>query len=159
MLKEFSRQGHFKWLYISNTLVQKYNNTKHRTINMKPNKVNSKNENKLLSTVFNKIKMFLPGRYKVGDYVRISKNRKIFDKGYTPNWSTEIFRIYKVRITNPVTYLEKDYQNQPILGGFYEFELQKVKNPDTYLIEKVLKRRGEQAYVKWLGFDHSTTHG
>ena len=155
MWKQFSMQGSYKWLPILKNLLQTYNNTKHRTINMKPNQVTAKTEHKLLSTVYNKIKIFLPGKFKVGDYIRISKNRKIFDKGYTPNWTTEIFKIYKVRVTNPVTYLLKDYQDQPIHGGFYEFELQKAKHPNTYLVEKVLKRNGDQVYVKWLGFDNS----
>lgn len=155
MWKEFSMQGNYKWLPILSNLLQKYNDTKHRTINMKPNQVNAKAEKRLLSSVYNKIKIFLPGKFKVGDFVRISKTRKTFDKGYTPNWTTEIFKIYKVRVTNPVTYLLKDYQNQPIQGGFYEFELQKSKYPDNYLIEKVLKRKGDQVYVKWLGFDNS----
>jgi hypothetical protein len=42
-----------------------------------------------------------------------------------------------------------------ILGGFYEMELQKVKHPDVYLVEKVLKKKGKKLYVKWLGFDES----
>ena len=55
--------------------------------------------------------------------------------------------------TNPVTYKLKDYRDQPIAGGFYEKELLKAKYSDVYLVEKVLKKRGKQIYVKWLGFD------
>ena len=41
-------------------------------------------------------------RFKVGDKVRISKyKRKIFDKRYTPNWTKEIFLVYKIKSTNP----------------------------------------------------------
>lgn len=105
---------------------------------------------------YSHIKIFQRGKFRVGDLVRISKNRHIFEKGYTPNWTTEIFKIRKVQKTNPVTYLLKDYQNDPIKGGFYEVELQKAKYPDTYLIEKVIRKKGNQLYVKWLGFD--TTH-
>ncbi|XP_051167377.1 uncharacterized protein LOC127285417 [Leptopilina boulardi] len=49
----------------------------------------------------------------------------------------------------------KDYQDEPIAEGFYEFEFLKVKHPEMYLVEKVLKRRGNQLYVKWLGFDNT----
>jgi len=49
----------------------------------------------------------------------------------------------------------KDFQDQPVEGGFYEQELTSVKYPDVYLIEKVLKRRGNRLFVKWLGFDSS----
>ena len=42
-------------------------------------------------------------RFKVGDKVRISKyKRKVFDKGYTPNWTEEIFLIDKIQSTNPM---------------------------------------------------------
>ena len=85
----------------------------------------------------------------------MSKVKQVFEKGYTPNWSTEIFTVSKVVKTNPVTYHLKDYQDKPITGGFYEEELSKTKYPHIYLVEKVLKRRGKQAYVKWLGFDKS----
>lgn len=152
MWKQFSMQGSYKFLNILQQLVDKYNNAKHRTIKIKPNQVNEKNERKLLNTVYNRIKMFKKGKFKVGDHVRISKNRKTFEKGYTPNWTTEIFSIRKVQLTNPVTYLLEDYRKQPIKGGFYEFELQRVKYSETYLVEKVLKRRGDTLFVKWLGF-------
>jgi hypothetical protein len=42
-----------------------------------------------------------------------------------------------------------------ILGGFYEMELKKVKHPDVYLVEKVLKKKRKKLYVKWLGFNES----
>lgn len=156
MWKQFSMQGTYKWIDIISGLVQDYNNTKHRTIKMRPNQVSEKNAKTLLNTVYSHIKKFRRGKFRVGTYVRISKNRHIFDKGYTPNWTTEIFSIAKVQKTNPVTYLLNDYQNNPIKGGFYDAELQKVKYPDTYLVEKIIRKKDGQLYVKWLGMD--TTH-
>ncbi|XP_043476413.1 uncharacterized protein LOC122507653 [Leptopilina heterotoma] len=85
--------------------------------------------------------------------VRISKNKHISEKGYTPNWTTEIFTISQVKSTKPVTYKLKDYQDQPIEGGFYEEEISKVKYSDIYLIEKVLKNRRDEVFVKWLQLD------
>jgi len=87
--------------------------------------------------------------------VRVSNAKQVFEKGYTPNWSTEIFTIVRVAPTNPVTYHLKDYRDQSILGGFYEHEIQKTKHPDIYLVEKVIKKRGNQVFVKWSGFDNS----
>ena len=66
-----------------------------------------------------------------------------------------LFSVVCVAKTNPVTHHLKDYKGEPIAGGFYEQELVKVKYPDVYLLEKVLKRRNNQIYVKWLGFDNS----
>lgn len=86
-----------------------------------------------------------------------SVSRKLFGKGYTRNWSTELFTIKQVKITNPVTYLLEDYRKQPILGAFYEPELQKVKHQDIYiyLVERVIRQKGSKVSVKWLGLDHS----
>ena len=66
-------------------------------------------------------------KFKIGDRVRISKYKSTFEKGYTPNWSTKIFTVDHVKSTKPVTYKLKDYQDQPITGGFYEQELVRVK--------------------------------
>ncbi|KAK5644784.1 hypothetical protein RI129_006084 [Pyrocoelia pectoralis] len=95
-------------------------------------------------------------RFKVGDVVRISKYKSVFEKGYTPNWSCELFKIVKISITNPVTYLIEDMKGDPVLGGFYESELQKAKHPDVYLVEKILRRKNSKVYVKWLGLDEKS---
>jgi hypothetical protein len=95
-------------------------------------------------------------KFRLGNIVRISKYKSIFEKGYTPSWSTELFKIVKVNVTNPPTYMLESLEGEPIKGCFYEPELQKTNSPDTYLVEKILKKRRrnniEQLFVKWLGF-------
>lgn len=155
MWKEFSMQGNYKWLQLLPRLLQKYNNTIHSTINMKPVDVNSKNAKNIMETVYRvKPVASKPPKFKVNDKVRISKSKALFAKGYTPNWSNELFKIVKVQRTKPTTYLLKDYLDQPVLGAFYEQELQKTKVDEIYLVEKILKRRGDQLFVKFLGFDN-----
>ena len=66
-------------------------------------------------------------RYNVGDRVRISKFKNIFAKGYTPNWSKEIFIVNKANGTVPWTYSLKDLNDEEILDSFYDGELQKTK--------------------------------
>lgn len=153
MWKEFSMQGNYHWLDILKQIVKKYNNTKHRTIGMKPSEVTKKNEQELLNTAYNHIKIVdIKSKFKVGDHVRVSKIRGVFDKKYMPNWSTEIFTIRKVQLTNPTTYLLKDVYNKDIKGGFYKEQLQKVKYPNIYLVERIIKRKENKLFVKWLGF-------
>ena len=94
-------------------------------------------------------------KFKKGDNVWISKATYVFEKGYTPNWGMEVFTVVLVAKTNPVTYHLKDYEEESIAGGFYEQKLAKVEYPDVYLVEKVLRRRENQIYVKWFGFDNS----
>ncbi|XP_018370140.1 PREDICTED: uncharacterized protein LOC108765791 [Trachymyrmex cornetzi] len=110
---------------------------------------------RLLTTVYNRVKIATPARYKVGDSVRVRKFKTVFDKRYTPNWTTEMFKIIKVQQTNPVTYLLRDFREEPIAGEIYEYELHIVANHDVHLVEKMLLKRGNEVYVKWLGFDNS----
>ena len=61
----------------------------------------------------------------IGDSVRITKKKKIFDKGYTQRWTEEILKISKViQLTIPVTYKIIDYNGEEIQGSFYAQKLQ-----------------------------------
>ncbi|XP_011636546.1 uncharacterized protein LOC105426842 [Pogonomyrmex barbatus] len=78
---------------------------------------------KFLTTVYSRVNIAAPARFKVGDSIRVSKFKTTFEKDYTSNWTTEIFKIIKVPKTNPVTYLLENYKGKPVAGGFYEYEL------------------------------------
>ena len=65
-------------------------------------------------------------KFKIGDIVRISKYKNIFAKGYTPNWSEEVFVIKKVKNTLPWTHVINDLNREKIVEAFYENELQKT---------------------------------
>ena len=96
-------------------IVQKYNNKKHRTIKMKPIDVKDNSYIDFGKEVNNN-----DPKFKVGDHVRISKYKNIFVKGYTPNWSEEVFAIKKIRNTAPWTYVIDDFNGKEITGTFYE---------------------------------------
>lgn len=123
---------------------------------MKPSEVNVENEQELLNTVYNYKRQYSKRRmakFSVGDHVRLSEYRTVFDKSYTPNWTTAIFTVRKVQYnTDPITYLLRSYNNIDIEGSIYAEELQKVENPNEYLVEKILGRRNGKVKVKWLGF-------
>ena len=87
--------------------VNKYNNTKHT----KRVYIDEHNEQ--------------DSRFKVGDRVRISKFKNIFAKGYTPNWSKQIFIVDKINDAVPYTYNIKDLNDEESIGSFYDRELQK----------------------------------
>ena len=92
-------------------------------------------------------------KFKVGDHVRISKYKNIFAKGYTPNWSEEVFVIKKVKNTVPWTHVISNVNDEEIIGTFYEKELQKT-NQEEFRIEKVIKIKGDKLHVKWKGYDN-----
>ena len=79
---------------------------------------------------------------------------KIFEKGYGPNWSEEVFVIKKIKSTVPWTYVISDLKGEEIVRTFYEKELQKTNQKD-FRVEKVIKRKGDKLYVKWEGYDSS----
>ena len=93
-------------------------------------------------------------KFQVGDYVRISKYENIFAKGYTPNWSEEVFMITEVKNTVPWTYVISDLNGKEIIGTFCEKKLQKT-NRQKLREEKVIRRKGDKLYVKWKGYDNS----
>ena len=101
-------------------VVNKYNNTKHSTIKMKPIDVNDNNKRVYIDEHNEK-----RSRFKVGDRVRISKFKNIFAKVYTHNWSKEIFIVNKINDTVPYTYNIKDLNDEEIIGSFYDRELKK----------------------------------
>ena len=65
-------------------------------------------------------------KFKVGDYVRISKYKNIFSIEYMPNWSEEVLVISKIKNTVPWTYVINDLNREEIIGSFYKKELQKT---------------------------------
>ena len=93
-------------------------------------------------------------KFKVGDYVRISKYEIIFAKGDRPNWSEEVFIIKKVKNTVRWTYVVNDLSGEEIVRTFYKKELQST-NQNEFRIEKVINKKGDKLYVKWKGYDIS----
>ena len=129
--------------------VDEYNNTYRKTIKMKPIDVKDNTYIDFEKEVNDK-----DPKFKLGDYVRISKYRNIFVKGYTPNWSEEVCVIKKVKNTVPWTYVINDLNGEEIIGIFYKKELQKA-NQKEFRTGKVIKRKGDKLYVKWKGYDNS----
>ncbi|KAE9521388.1 hypothetical protein AGLY_018210, partial [Aphis glycines] len=148
MYRVFTAQGSYKWLSILSILIDNYNNSKHRTIGMTPVQAE---ENPALVTLKQRTIVNRKVKFHVGDKVRISTQKGVFTKGFLPNWSTEIFTIVKINKTEPPTYQLHDYHDEPIAGCFYTEEISKTNFPNDYLIEKIIRKKGNQLYVKWIG--------
>ena len=88
-------------------IADKYNNTVHRTIKMKPTDVTSDSY-----AEHNQDSNLTKPKFKVGDHVRISKYKNIFAKGYTQNWSEEVFVVSKIKDTVPWTYVISDLKGE-----------------------------------------------
>ena len=121
LYKHMTATGKNVYYHALDDVVNKYNNTKHSTIKMKP--IDVKNNKRVHIDEHNE----KDGRFKVGDRVRISKFKNIFAKGYAPNWSKEIFIVDKINDTVPYMYNLKDLNDEEIIGSFYHKELQKTE--------------------------------
>ena len=121
LYKHMTATGKNVYYDVLDDAVNKYNNTKHSTIKIKP--IDVKNNKRVYIDEHNE----KDSRFKVGDRVRISKFKNIFAKGYTPNWSKEILLVNKINDTVPYTYNVKDLNDEEIIGSFYDRELQKAK--------------------------------
>ena len=126
--------------------VNEYNNTYHRTIKMKP--VDVKDNTYIDSTELHSVEMDSnkDPKLKDGDHVRISRYKSISAKGYTQNWSEEVFVIKKVKNTVPWTYVINYLNGEKIIETFYEKEPQKT-NQQEFRTEKVMKRKDDKLYV------------
>jgi len=140
MWKRFTAENTRNWIDMLDKLLFQYNNKKHSTIKMTPTE----------ASYAGKLK------FEVGDQVRISRIKGLFEKGYLPNWSEELYTVYEVRRTTPTTYILKDMNGKIIAGGFYTEELQRSKQ-EVFRIEKIVRKKKingiEHGLVKWLGYN------
>ena len=155
MWKQFGIQGNTHYLDILPKILEQCSNTKHGSIKMTPVEASKKrNEGIVYFNLHGNTEPSSKPKFKVGDKVRISKcKRKVFDKGYTPNWTEEVFIIDKIQYTSPITFKLKDLHGEEIEGSFYNPELSKAKE-DVFRIEKIIRRnhKKKQALVKWKGY-------
>ena len=170
MWRYFTKKNTRRYVDKLQDFVYAYNHRVHRSIKHRPADVNKSNVAEVRSILYKKksIKVNRNGkaksrrtrfRFAVGDSVRISKLKGIFEKGYANNWSEEIFTIAKRFSRETPVYSVKDSNDELLTGTFYEFELQKVTPPDFYTVEEILKERGrgpkKEYYVKWKGYPAS----
>ena len=97
----------------------------------------------------NTMKIFIKKdpKFKVGDHDIISKYKNVFAKGYTRNWSEEIFVISKIKNTVSWTYVINDLNGEEITGRFCEKELQKTSQKE-FRIEEIIRRKGDKCQME-----------
>jgi hypothetical protein len=158
MYKRFTAENTRNWIDMLDKLMKEYNNRVHSTIGITPVKaIQEENYMTALQNTIDKTRLIpiTKPKFKIGDKVRISRTKALFEKGYLPNWSEELYVIDKVQKTIPVTYRLKDLLDEEIAGSFYEKELQK-SDQEVYRVEKVIRKKKidgiEHGLVKWSGY-------
>ena len=163
MFKYFSKVNSYRYVDVLQALVDGYNGTYHRSIKMQPKQVRHIHQPLIRQRLYGEKttkRQRKNYKYNIGDWVRISKQRVTFAKGYLPGWSEEIFVIRKRRLQREPIYYLRDLKNENLTGAFYEPELQRVHEPTEYHVEKVLRSRTrrdgvKEYFVKWKGYDAS----
>lgn len=164
MWKIFIAKNTRKWINLVPELIDFYNNKPHRGIkNMTPAEAHNLKQDDV-SDLWEyqyddlPVKNPRPPKFKVGDYVRMSRKKGIFEKGFEPSWTFEIYKITEVVKSVPWMYKVEDLLGEPFAGSFYEEELQKTKQTpkSEFMAEKVLQKKTvdgkKMGLVKWLGF-------
>lgn len=155
LYKEFTANNNRNWTKTLPQLIEYYNYEHiHRGIKMTPDQKKTQvsiPEEK----IFTKRKS---PKFKLHDVVRVSLAKKVFDRGYEQKWSDEQYTIVGVNHGNIPSYNLRDGNNNDISGSFYEPELQKIKYPNVYPVEKIHKRRTKngitEVLVSWLGYSN-----
>jgi len=157
MWRYFTATNKDRYIDKLQSFVHAYNHRLHRSIKRRPVDVTEKNQHEIFETLYG-----IPARskpkykFKVGDAVRISKYKMLFEKGYKENWTEEIFTVSKRLPRSPPVYRIKDSQQETLVGTFYEEELQKVERPEEYIIDDIIETRGrgkrKEVFVSWKGY-------
>ena len=115
ILKQMTAISKNVYFDVLDDIVNKYNNTVHRTIKMKPIDITDDYFAEYTEDFKKK-----DAKFKVGDHVRIWKHKNIFAKGYAPNWSEEVVVVSGIKNTVSRTYVVSDLNVEEITGIFYQ---------------------------------------
>lgn len=157
MFKYFTAYNTLNYLSVLDNILNAYNNNLHRSIGTSPNKVNTRNEQRVWDFQY---KQYLQKygtkkyQYDKGDIVRITKYRKEFRKGYLPTYQEEYFKVHERINTYPPTYKLTDMNNESIRGTFYAAEIQTVLPVrGQYKILKSRKTKKQKEFlVHFIGY-------
>lgn len=169
LVRYMTRHQVHRWIDVLPSITESYNKSYHRSIKRSPQSIKSYDSAALWQLQYGELPKpqamkkkqtflrFTDFKYKVGDLVRVSYARRPFQREYDERWSRELFVINKRFMREYIPqYQLKDYAGETITGTFYQNQLKKAYEQDTYLVERVLKtrsHRGQKQYlVRWKGW-------
>ena len=125
--KYFYKTKTKNWIDIIEKVVRNYNNTPHSSTGVAPNQVTESNRKQVYKRLYPDLGLRTVCKLKEGDRVRKILNKDIYEKGYTRNWSEEIYIIENIKQSNGVCYYYlKDHANNSLPGIYYYYQLNLV---------------------------------
>ena len=118
----FQHHNTKRWIDVLSTFVDNYNSTPHSTTGLAPNDVTEKNRKEVYKRMYPHHGIKIECKHRVGDLVRTKLDKGIFPKGYTPNWSQEIYIIVSERQSEGVCWYKLADQSGKSLPGIYYSE-------------------------------------
>jgi hypothetical protein len=152
MWRYFTHNRTRRYVNVLQDFMHAYNHSYHSAIKMTPTEALTREKEAWRNLYENKLLLREKPKFSVGDHVRISREKGVFEKGFEHNWSREIFLISGILRRDKIVYTLTDLNKETIEGTFYEVELQKVNLPEKYTIEKILQKKGNKYFVKWQGY-------
>ena len=120
------------WISVYQQIVENYNNTPHSTHKLAPLDVTAENRKEVYKRLYPKSMVTVECRLKIGDKVRKIREKNKHEKGYTPNWSEEIYTISSVRQKNAVCWYKlTDLTGHELEGIWYYYQLNLVARNDS----------------------------
>jgi len=130
--KKYKTNQNCKYIDVLPALMYSYNNSYHRTIRMKPCEVNLENESEVWMRMYgfkesclNSKNQIVKLKFHINDFVKIQRYKTTFEKGYTPTWTRETFRVCFVLLNNPPLYKIEAFDGK-VIGSYNANDLQKV---------------------------------
>jgi transposase InsO family protein len=170
MWKKFTDTHNQHWIAILHEIVHWYNTQRiHRSIKMTPAEASDKSKETNLR-ILQQQKLddhqWVHPAFITGDYVRMLRDKKRFEKSYTEKWSQEIFIIDDIKFGKPHMYKLRKIEGEVLKGSFYKEELQLTEFiPETsdlkhekcvYEVENIVGEKVENNelfyLVKWIGY-------
>ena len=154
MFKLLTKTQTHRWIDVLQKVMDTYNSKRHSVIKMSPNEA-WKHPNEIIDDEAydgDVEEEDEKPRFKLGDYVRVSRVKGTFEKGFDMSFTPEVFQISGINHTHPVTYQLTDMKREPLEGTFYEQEMKLTKLKNYALVESVLERKKGKVKVKYMGW-------
>jgi len=158
LFKVFTHTEQYRYVDgVLDDLVHAYNHRYHRSIKMSPVEASLPEKTlEVYDILYGKKEKHRAPKLQVGDFVRISREKKHFEKGYTWYWSEEVFKIKQVIAHTTPCYKIEDFDGHAVIGSFYEPEIQKVAEPERFKIAYIVQSKGKnnslRHLVHWRGY-------
>jgi hypothetical protein len=158
--KKYKTNQIYKYIDVLPALVYSYNHSYHRTIRMKPCEVNLENESEVWLRMYGFKESCLRSKsqimklkFHVNDFVKIQRYKKTFEKGFTPTWTRETFRVCLVLLNNPPLYKIEAIDGK-VIGSYNENDLQKVTLEEKDVIKWLNKKNRFTIFEKNMKLKH-----